>query len=463
MTTIFLCRHGETEFSRDDRYYYRENPPVTTTGHRQIEGLAERLKEEPISAVFSSPLERALCTAESIAFRHGLPVDILPSLVEWNPGDWRGLRREVVRSDFSKEYGLWALDPAAYPPPLGESCYDVAARVIPPFTSIAEAHIDNTIAVIGHRTVNRIILAHSLGISINQYREKILQDPGALNKLCYKGRGIWSVGLLNGHVPAPCREDDVVLDGSATGIGTQSDFLDQLKLVHGKLQVIWPEGRNPCVPGDGRHWRLPSFARPVSVGRVEAFLLYNLAVTFAPRIIVEIGTGFGYSSLWLAAGATASGSPSILFTIDDHSEGGLGHEGLRFARWASKVTGLHNKIRFVHGSSPEVLSTILNEARIDFSFIDGNHHGEQSYLDFKGVSETMDQGGIIVWHDVDQRYAVPQAFQRAMDEGWRGKIFYTSCRLGVSYKKPEYEVLIDRAFEAACNLQTISRTPDPLG
>jgi broad specificity phosphatase PhoE/predicted O-methyltransferase YrrM len=459
MTRIFLCRHGETEFSRDDRYYYLENSPLTNEGRQQTTNLAARLRHERVTGVFTSPFERAISTAEIIAEQHDLPLDILPNLAEWDPGDWSGLTRIEVRSRFPQEYELWTSDPAAHGPPGGESCYAVAARATPAFLALAELHVNETIVVVGHNTLNRVILAHALGIPISDCRERVVQLPGALNQLHYDSTIGWQIDLLN-HLPSTSENLSKRSQRNLSvteKVWSPEQFLKQIELVEDRLEPIWPEGRNPCVARDGQHWTLAPFQRPVSIGKVESYFLHNLAALLAPDVMLEIGTGFGYSSIWMAAGAIAANIlKPVLFTIDNQSEGGLGNEGLRFAREACRQVGVSRVIKFVHGSSPDVLATILRDRAVTLAFIDGNHHGQQPTIDFRGVSAFTHQKSIIAWHDVDERYSVPEAFAGAVAEGWRGRIFDTSCRLGITYRVTEQESLIEKAFESACNLMLLS-------
>ena len=80
-------------------------------------------------------------------------------------------------------------------------------------------------------------------------------------------------------------------------------FLAGMADVEGRLDSNWPQGRRPdAVPGSGGNFSLPGFSRPVSVDRIEGRFLYNLAVQLQARVALEIGTGFGYSTLWLAGG-----------------------------------------------------------------------------------------------------------------------------------------------------------------
>ena len=458
-TIIFLCRHGETEYTRDDRYYGSETPSFTDSGLSQTKSLSHYLRKEPITAVFSSALERSIVTAEVVAKEHNLPVDILPKLNEWNPGDWSNLTRTEVCEQFYDEYNNWALNPAVKKPPQGETYFEVASRSTPVIHTLAEEHAGESIVIIGHNTLNRVILAHMLDIPINICRKHITQNPGSLNKIIYEITEGWKINLLN---LVPEIESAKNLDSSGKTIAhdlytTAKDFSKEISLVHNQLQPIWVEGRNPCVANDGHHWVLPPFKRPVSIGRVEAHFLFNLTTLLKPQITVEIGTGFGYSSMWIAAGILAAkvDNPQ-LFTIDDHSEGELSYDGLRFARNAYAQLGLAHLIKFVHGRSPEIIPEIFGNKFIDLAFIDGNHRGMQPYFDYKGISNFTRDNSVIIWHDVDKRYTVPDAFTQAVNEGWKGIILNTSCRIGVTYRNEDQLPMINLAFKNASELSLLN-------
>ena len=79
MTTLFLARHGETDWNRDGRFQGHADPPLNDAGRRQAEHLAEELADEPPEAVYASDLRRAFETAEVIGARFGLPVGRAPN------------------------------------------------------------------------------------------------------------------------------------------------------------------------------------------------------------------------------------------------------------------------------------------------------------------------------------------------------------------------------------------------
>jgi len=141
-----------------------------------------------------------------------------------------------------------------------------------------------------------------------------------------------------------------------------SIFLEQLDELHIQLEEIWPNGREAvCCAKDGHHFTLKGFSRPVSIGRVEAYILYNISKRFSVKRAFEIGTGFGYSSLWLAAAIVANyGNYGWLGSIDNQSEGELGNIGLEFARAAAQSLGISPVTHyFVGGSRKDIVNSFL--------------------------------------------------------------------------------------------------------
>src|SRR5215510_14698331 len=87
---IYLARHGETVWSLSGQHTGRTDLPLTERGERNARALGERLRGLVFARVFTSPLQRAVRTCELAGFRTVAEVD--PNLVEWNYGDYEGLR-----------------------------------------------------------------------------------------------------------------------------------------------------------------------------------------------------------------------------------------------------------------------------------------------------------------------------------------------------------------------------------
>jgi predicted O-methyltransferase YrrM len=218
----------------------------------------------------------------------------------------------------------------------------------------------------------------------------------------------------------------------------ESKFRLRLGEVSRQLNPIWPEGRNPrSIPGDGPHYTLSGYRRPVSVSPIEAETLKSIAQSMPVVSAVEIGTGFGFSSFWIAAGMAVTGRDNLwLGSLDSQTEGVLKEEGVAFAETAAASLGLSAIIHYAVGSSPEAVPALLDGRELDLAFIDGNHHGSQPLDDYGAVMPYMKETSLLLFHDVEPRYSVADAVNAAMKDGWSFVTLPTSCRLGACYRVP---------------------------
>jgi probable phosphoglycerate mutase len=131
---IYLCRHGETVFNRENRLQGRRESDLTALGERQAAAMADLLHDliarDPPAPwrLISSPLKRAQATAGLIAARLGLEVELEPRLIEISVGAWEGrLRTDLARDDPSI-----LSDPTwFFRAPGGETYDDVMSRIRP--------------------------------------------------------------------------------------------------------------------------------------------------------------------------------------------------------------------------------------------------------------------------------------------------------------------------------------------
>jgi probable phosphoglycerate mutase len=195
-TVICLVRHGETDWSRDQRFNGRQDIPLNDIGRQQCSELAAYLSDETIDIVISSPLSRCIETAEILAQPRGLGIVAEPRLVEMDYGQWEGLTYDQARQLDTVRFELWDRDPAAIAPPDGESGYTIATRVTAALFDILARHTGRTILLVAHKTVNRVLLCHALDWPIREYRRKVSQAPCALNRLEYKAGRI-AVTVMN--------------------------------------------------------------------------------------------------------------------------------------------------------------------------------------------------------------------------------------------------------------------------
>ena len=174
MTEIILARHGETEWNVGEIFRGRIDVELNETGIRQAELLAEYLSEVKIEAVYSSPLKRALRTAEMIASRHKLDVETAPGLIDLDFGKWQGLSHHDVKDRYGELYTQWLKNPHWVKIPAGESLNDVRQRTICVVDEVIAKH-KGTVVLVAHRVVNKVLICALLGLD-NSHFWNIRQD-----------------------------------------------------------------------------------------------------------------------------------------------------------------------------------------------------------------------------------------------------------------------------------------------
>jgi alpha-ribazole phosphatase len=180
MGKIILIRHGEVTWNKQACYTGWTDLPLTENGVEQARLVSERLRSEPLEAVYCSDLQRARVTAEIIAAPHGLTPVQDRDLRELNYGEWEGVAEEDLPVKYPELYPVWAGNPADTPTPCGESFSQLLERVSRVASRIMEAHPDGTVAIVAHKSANRVLLCHWLGVSTNMYK-RVGQDNVAVN------------------------------------------------------------------------------------------------------------------------------------------------------------------------------------------------------------------------------------------------------------------------------------------
>jgi len=184
-TTLYLIRHGETDANVAGVWQGSTDSPLNPRGIAQARALARRMAEArlPIAAIYTSPLQRARQTAEIISRALGdVPVIPDPGLEEFHLGAWEGLTYEQLRD----EKQLWrrmAEDPD-FAPPGGESSRAFAMRLINSIYTIAERHVGEAVAVVGHGGAMATALALLLHRDGSRWRDYRMHNA-SLSKLVF--------------------------------------------------------------------------------------------------------------------------------------------------------------------------------------------------------------------------------------------------------------------------------------
>ena len=190
-TSLFLLRHGATRLNLEKPYRLQgseRDEPLAPIGVEQARRAADVMRPVPMRAVYSSPLGRAIQTAQLVAAPHALPVIPLNELREGSVGRWENKTWDEIRAAEPEEYQQFLDHPDTHGYAGGENLTEVLDRVRPIFHELLRRHEGQTIAVMGHQIVNRVIIADLLGLELRLAR-----------KLKFANGGISLIGMEEGN------------------------------------------------------------------------------------------------------------------------------------------------------------------------------------------------------------------------------------------------------------------------
>jgi probable phosphomutase (TIGR03848 family) len=193
MPIFLLIRHGENNYIKQGRLPGRlPDIHLNKRGREQAATLAETLKNLPIKAIYSSPLERAAETAEPLAQAFGLAIQLCPGLLDIDAGEWQGLQLRKLR-----KLSLWKQvqeQPSQVRFPGGESFMESQERLVREIESICGAHKHrDMLAVVFHSDPIKLVLAYFLGMPLDNF-QKFSVAAGSVS--------ILAVGKSGGHLVA---------------------------------------------------------------------------------------------------------------------------------------------------------------------------------------------------------------------------------------------------------------------
>jgi broad specificity phosphatase PhoE len=187
MTTLYLVRHGQTAWNREEVFRGRADIPLNETGRKEALLTGQYLERVKVDSLYSSPLSRAVETAEAIARYQGKEVQISQGLIDIDFGRWQGVSHEEVKERYGDLYRQWNDTPHLVRFPRGESLEDVRERALRVIDEIVRDHADETLLMVSHRVVNKTMLCGLLGLD-NSHFWQIGQDTGCINILEF-GKG----------------------------------------------------------------------------------------------------------------------------------------------------------------------------------------------------------------------------------------------------------------------------------
>lgn len=162
---VYLIRHGETNVTSSGLYGRRADIHLSAAGKAQAQRVADHLQEQPISAIYSSPLERALETAEPLAARKSLSVRAADAFNEVDPGDWTGQTLTELHEDPS--WRLYNTFRSGTSCPNGEMAIEIQARVARELNRLMAVDEDERMAIFTHADVIRAAVCFYAGIPLD--------------------------------------------------------------------------------------------------------------------------------------------------------------------------------------------------------------------------------------------------------------------------------------------------------
>lgn len=183
MTKIILVRHGHVEGISPERFRGRADLMLTAEGRRQAEATARRIRATwSPAAVYTSPLSRCRATGEVIGKPLGLTPSPADGLIDIDYGEWQGLTPDEVRHRWPEPLDNWYRAPDWAAVPGGETLQDVQTRTVSALRDVISRHPSDTVVLVGHDSVNRVILLNALQLPLSRYW-RLGQSPCAISEI----------------------------------------------------------------------------------------------------------------------------------------------------------------------------------------------------------------------------------------------------------------------------------------
>jgi len=183
MTKLILARHGETVWNVEKIYRGRTDVNLDEVGIKQAELLGKYLSNWKLEAIYSSPLKRALDTANMVARYQKVGVHVAEGLVDLDYGEWQSLPEQEVKRLYPALHYEWRNNPHKVKMPGGESLEDVRKRAIEVVNDVL-SRCQGSILLVSHRVVNKVLICSLLGLD-NSHFWNINLDVGGITIFNY--------------------------------------------------------------------------------------------------------------------------------------------------------------------------------------------------------------------------------------------------------------------------------------
>lgn len=204
---LFLLRHGQTAMSRANVFCGRGlDPALTDEGVAMAHAFAAAYADDQWTAVYSSPLTRAVTTAAPLAAARQLTIERRDELAEIDYGEWDGLTADAVAQRWHDEHERWSADPAWNPPTGGETAIALSQRITNVVEEITGAHMDGNVLVVSHKASIRVLLCALLGVDVGRFRYRFGCPVGSVSIIEFGSHGPLAAAIADrSHLDARLR------------------------------------------------------------------------------------------------------------------------------------------------------------------------------------------------------------------------------------------------------------------
>jgi broad specificity phosphatase PhoE len=176
LADIVIVRHGRTAWNQKERFRGLAEIELDETGIKQAAATANRLVRMPVSAIYSSPVRRAMQTASPIAAALNLTITKLPALSDIDFGELEGLTFEDAEKRYPDIYHQWFHESHLVKFPGGESYAEAKTRAANAVDKIIAGLEDETVVFVTHRVISHMLILHLLKLDDLQFRKIVQQE-----------------------------------------------------------------------------------------------------------------------------------------------------------------------------------------------------------------------------------------------------------------------------------------------
>jgi broad specificity phosphatase PhoE len=183
---VYIVRHGETEYNKEELFRGRKDVPLNDVGKKQAERLGTYFEGKTVARIFASPLARAQQTAQGISKKANAPVETIEEFTDMDFGAWEGVALKEVERLYPREFLLWKETPQNLKVKDGESLAKVRQRMRKGMERILSGK-ERDCVIVTHRVLCKLMVLYALNIPNSRFWGMKF-DPASVSLIERRGR-----------------------------------------------------------------------------------------------------------------------------------------------------------------------------------------------------------------------------------------------------------------------------------